>query len=77
MKYIITYKGDIVEKIPPQEYSTHWLNTDGNTVQEINLPMGELSPSGRLFAITKMTSDVTADARKYGQVLLMETIPSE
>ena len=77
MKYVITYKGDIVDKIQPQKSSSHWLNTDGNTVQEISRDLGELSPSERLFAIAKMTSLVTACARKNGQILLMETDPSK
>ena len=77
MKYTITYRGNIVDKISPIEGSSVWLNTDSNTIQEIVRPLGELSPSGRLFAITKMTSEVTAQAHKNGQILLMESDPSQ
>ena len=75
MKYIITYKGDI--EIPEMEGSSHWLNTDGNTVQEISRVLGELSPQGRLFAIRSLTSSVTAQAHKNGQILLMESDPGQ
>ena len=75
MKYVITYKGDI--EIPPMEGSSHWLNTDGNTVQEISQDLGVLGPQERLFAIRSLTSSVTAQAHKNGQVLLMESDPSQ
>jgi len=75
MKYVITYKGDI--EIPPMEGSSRWVNTDGNTVQEIIRDLGELSPQGRLFAIRSLTSSVTAQAHKNGQILLMESDPSQ
>ena len=75
MKYVITYKGDI--EIPEMEGSSRWVNTDGNTVQEIIRDLGELSPQGRLFAIRSLTSSVTAQAHKNGQILLMESDPSQ
>ena len=75
MRYIITYKGDI--EIPEMEGSSRWVNTDGNTVQEIIRDLGELSPQGRLFAIRSLTSSVTAQAHKNGQILLMESDPSQ
>jgi len=75
MKYVITYKGDI--EIPEMEGSSRWVNTDGNTVQEVIRDLGELSPQGRLFAIRSLTSSVTAQAHKNGQILLMESDPSQ
>ena len=77
MKYVITYKGDIVDKIQPQKSSSHWLNSDGNTVQEISRDLGELPPQERLFAIRSLTSSVTAQAHKNGQILLMESDPGK
>ena len=75
MKYVITYKGDI--EIPEMEGSSRWVNTDGNTVQEISRDIGQLSPQERLFAIRTLTSSVTAQAHKNGQILLMESDPSQ
>ena len=75
MKYVITYKGDI--EIPEMEGSSRWVNTDGNTVQVISRDLGELSPQERLFAIRPLTSSVTAQAHKNGQILLMESDPSQ
>ena len=75
MKYVITYQGDVSDKLLDSEHESHWVNTDGNTVQEINRPLGEMSSKERFFAIIKMTSTVTAEARKNGFILSIETIP--
>ena len=77
MKYVITYRGDVADKIPKTKNSSHWLNTDGNTVHETSKDLGELSPPARLLAIRTLTSSVTAQARKTGQVLLMEINPDQ
>lgn len=75
MKYVITYKGDVSDNLPERENASHFVNTDGNTVQEMTFNLGECVGQKRVFEVAKTTSCVKAEARKCGQILSMEIIP--
>ena len=66
----VTYKGNILNKLP--DSIPKYLNDEGNTVQEIEFFLSEMSLSEKLKTMSTMMIMLKEDAQKMGEVLTLD-----